>query len=255
MEQTLELSIFRFNADTDFLRYYKEYKVTVTTYKVQRLIDVLKEVRKLDVHFSFETNKQSYVKVNGRTTKLDTSIQDIIKCLGTSLKIEPIADNRAIADLVINDSDFNRKLAIFDAITDNSDKNKYKSYKHLYYTSDILRFNPDFIGNAVFALAIDLIKKYPSKENEILEKLSNEDNGIWLYSSSCKKFFSSKEAKDLDDTVTLLQRKIFNQISNESVENKRKEIRDNLHLTGKTRSTLAQENCVIGEIKKLWQGA
>jgi hypothetical protein len=254
MEQTLELSVFRFNADTDFLRYYKEYKVTVTSYKVQKLIDVLKEVRKQDSHFSFETNKEAYVKVNGKTTKLDTSIQDIIKCLGTSLKIEPIADNRAVADLVINDSDFNKKISIFDTIIDSSDKKRYQGYKYLYYTSDILRFNPDFIGNAVFALAIDLIQKYPTKENEILEKLSDKDNGIWLYSSSCKKFFSSKDAKKLDDNVTLLKRKILNQISNESVENKRKEIRNNLHLTSKARSTLSQENCIIGEMKKLWQG-
>ena len=184
----------------------------MSTYKVQKLIDVLKEVRKLDSHFSFEADKEVYVKVNGKTTKLDTSIQDIIKCLGTSLKIEPIADNRAVADLIINDSDFNKKLAIFDGILDNSDKRKYKEYKHLYYTSDILRFNPDFIGNGVIALAIDLITKYPAKENEILEKLTDEGNGIWLYTSSCKKFFLSQDATELDKKVTLLEKKIFNQI-------------------------------------------
>lgn len=255
MEQTLELSVFRFNADTDFLRYYKEYKVTVTSYKAQRLIDVLKEVRKLDRHFSFETDKKSYIKVNGKTTRVDTSIQTLIKCLGTSLKIEPLAENRAVSDLVINDNDFNAKLSIFDGITDSSDKARYKEYKNLYYTSDMLRFNPNYVGNAVFALAYDLIKKYPNREVEILEKLTNEENGIWLYTPSCNKFFASEDEKKLDEKITSLKRKIFDKVNNESVAKKRKEIQKEFHLTSKARSVLGQETCLIGEIKKLWQEA
>ena len=253
MEQTLELSVFRFNADTDFLRYYKEYKVTVTSYKAQRLIDILKEIRSMDRHFSFDTDKKTYVKVNGKTTRVDTSVQELIKCLGTSLKIEPLAENRAVNDLIINDDDFNAKLAIFNGIIEHNDTLRYKEYKHLYYTSDMLRFNPNYIGNAVLALAEDLIKKYPDREVEILEKLCDEESGIWLYTPSCKKFYSSSDEKDLDKKVTSLKRKIFEKVDNEIVNKKRKEIQKELHLTSQVRRVLGQDSSLCGEIKKLWQ--
>ncbi len=255
MEQTLELSVFRFNADTDFLRYYKEYKVTVTSYKAQRLIDVLKEISNIDRHFSFETDKKVYVKVNSKTTRVDTSIQDLIKCFGTSLKIEPLAENRAIDDLIINDDDFNAKLKTFANIIDLNDRLRYKEYKYLYYTSDMLRFNPNYFGNAVFALADDLIKKYPEKELEILEKLSDEENGIWLYSPTCNKFFLSSQEKELNKKVLSLKRKILAKVNSEVAENKRKEIQSKLHLTNQAKKVLEQDNSLIGEMKKLWQEA
>jgi succinate dehydrogenase/fumarate reductase-like Fe-S protein len=251
MHNRLNVRMFRFNADTDYLRYYKDYDITTSSNKVYRLIDLLKDIKKSDKLVNFSTDKNSYIVVNSQIVKLDTLVSEVTAKFGSSLQLEPLSTKRAKNDLSINNSDFKEKLSIFDFITDVNDRMRYQNYEHLYYASDILKYNDDFVGDSAFALAYELIRKYPEREVEILEKIADE-NGIWLYTADGN-LFNECEAKELDQKVKFLKQRILSKLSTCLVKKINKDITDSFELPSNFKKVLNKDCPIVKEIKNIWE--
>lgn len=255
MEITLNLNIFRFNAKTDFLRYYKRYEVEYSRYKAQKVIDIFKEIRKEDEAFGFDKDKKSFVKINQKIVRVDTLISDVIKELGISLTIEPISERHSVRDFILNDAEFLQRLEVFEDFINFQDENRYKEYRHLFYSSNILSYNPDYIGDALIALSYNLIQKYPDREQDILKLLANESSGIWYYSSNLSRFLNEDYHFNLDEKVKELKRKILSNIDTEVTKIKTKELESGFNFPKEFKKALGKKFCLIDKVKRVWQEA
>ncbi len=82
----LEISLYKFDAKSDYLPYYTKHYIKPKNEK--NLLDILKTIHK-ESPFGFEKNKNSAVVVNGLYTTLDLTLEQIKQDFGSHLQIEP----------------------------------------------------------------------------------------------------------------------------------------------------------------------
>lgn len=179
-----ELSIFRFDYKTDYLPYYKRYTLKADVKDVRGLLQALDD--DIAIHDS--------VVVNGLYMDVATPITTVVEKFGFSLEIEPISQVRVMKDFQINQDDFIQKMQLLLPYMDDSDKEKYNSYKLHYYASISLKYNRDYIGDGALAIAKDLLQKNRSDEREILEILFDEFGGLQYHVSSENKVYNYDNA-------------------------------------------------------------
>ena len=97
---------------------------------------------------------------------------------------DTVSSYRAIDDLTINNDDFFEKLAIFDKYLSNAQKENYaQNLQFEYYSSNTLNVNKEYIGDHSILIASDIIKTNPELKNEIIQLISDENNGVWYNTS------------------------------------------------------------------------
>ncbi len=178
---TLDTRTFFFNADTDFLAYYKNNDIKIDNEK--NIKDLLFHLDDTDADFSF-SKQNTFLQINGVSIEGSVSIKEAVEIFGTSWKIEPVSTFRAIKNLIINDDDFIEKYSLLEEFGDDDDFKEYKKLFREYYASIMLKYNQDYFGDSIFIHAYYLIEKYPLKKNDIL-KVIDMPNGIWLYEKEC----------------------------------------------------------------------
>lgn len=182
----LEISLYKFDAKSDYLPYYTKHYIKPKNEK--NLLDILETIYK-DAPFGFEKNKNFGVVVNGLYTTLDLTLEQIKKDFGTDLLIEPLSTSRAYKDLLINDDVFYEKLSLlYDEITDDV-KKVYESYKLYYYASNSLKINKNYIGDALILLAASLLEK-GANQDKINSVLLDEKNGIQFHTNLSNKIYN-----------------------------------------------------------------
>lgn len=201
----VKLNIFRFNAKTDYLPYYKNYEVAISLDKT--LFDLLAEVKKQDVLFDFPEDEFACVKLNNHTISIKKDMQSISKKLGTKLTIEPLCTKRATKDLVINSENFDATFSLIEQFTNENDKKKFQEYRRFYYASEMLDFNEDFQGTSLFLFVDDLISKNDSHKKQLLKVISCEKNGIWYHLPLSHKTFPT--SKNVEATIIRLKKEIL----------------------------------------------
>ena len=110
--QKVNFKVFRFNADKDYLPYYEDYSMDVTSEEV--VLDILNRIKwDHDGSFSYRRSCRHgicgtcAIKVNGRSTlACKESMTEMIKVFGNELTIEPLSKKRAIKDMIIDKADF-----------------------------------------------------------------------------------------------------------------------------------------------------
>jgi len=110
--QNVNFKVFRFNADEDYLPYYEDYKMEVTSEEV--VLDILDRIKwDHDGSFSYRRSCRHgicgacAIKVNGRSTlACKESMNDLIELFGAELTIEPQDIKRAYKDMVIDKENF-----------------------------------------------------------------------------------------------------------------------------------------------------
>jgi hypothetical protein len=172
-----ELSIFRFDFKTDYLPYYKRYTLKADVKDIRGLLQAV------------DDNVAIYdcAVVNGWYMDVSTPMEKVVEKFGNELTIEPISQARVMKDLQIDTKDFYEKIAPLERFMDDSDKEKYARYKMHYYASISLKYNRDYIGDGVLAIAKDLLQKNRENEREILEYLFDEFGGLQYHVSSQNK--------------------------------------------------------------------
>ena len=166
MRYTFDTEVFFFNAQTDYLPYYKHFRIEMDG--AEPLKALLAEIRRRNDNFAYP-NRRLLVRVNGVVCNGEESLDSVALKLGTSLKIEPASAYRSTHCLVMNDDDFKEAYATVEAFCDEEDKAFFDKLYALHYASATYEYDKSYKGDALIALAHHLVKKYPEKADAIVE--------------------------------------------------------------------------------------
>jgi len=234
--QKVNFKVFRFNADEDYLPYYENYDMDVTSEEV--VLDILNRIKwDHDGSFSYRRSCRHgicgacAIKVNGRSTlACKESMNDMVELFGSDLVIEPLSVKRAVKDLIIDKGDFWEK---HDAIHPYliSDVEEHPEHEHLvtpeeaeelneadlciqcgacHYACPVVEINEDFFGPAAFAKAYRFEADVRDDAHvSRLTELHEEKQGLW----DCVKCMECAEVcpKDVNpiDKITKLHNMLF----------------------------------------------
>jgi succinate dehydrogenase iron-sulfur subunit len=234
--QEVSFKVFRFNSDEDYLPYYEDYKMEVTSEEV--VLDILNRIKwDHDGSFSYRRSCRHgicgicAIKVNGRATlACKESMNDMVELFGNELVIEPLSTKRAVKDMIIDKGDFWEK---HDAVKPYliSDVDEHPEHEHIvtpeeaeelneadlciqcgacHYACPVVEINEDFFGPAAFAKAYRFEADVRDDAHvSRLETLHEEKQGVW----DCVKCMECAEVcpKDVDpiSKITSLHNMLF----------------------------------------------
>ncbi len=220
--QKVNFKVFRFNADEDYLPYYENYDMEVTSEEV--VLDILNRIKwDHDGSFSYRRSCRHgicgacAIKVNGRSTlACKESMNDMVDLFGNELVIEPLSIKRAVKDMVIDKTDFWEK---HDAVTPYlvADIDENPTSENLvspedaekldeadlciqcgacHYACPAVEVNDEFFGPAAFAAAYRFSADVRDHSTSRLADVNEEKQGVW----DCVKCFECAEScpKDIN---------------------------------------------------------
>ena len=211
------LKTFRFNAETDYLPYYKHYEMEVG--KDELILDLLNRIKwEFDGSFSYRRSCRHgicgacAIKVNGKATlACKQNALELVELFGDELVIEPQSTKRAIKDMIIDKSDFWAKhdavmpyvVSDIDPHPTHESKQSIKEFDKFldsdlciqcgacYYSCPGVEANPDFLGPAAFNSAYRFtVDPRDEAGLERLEITSKMGQGVW----DCVKCYECAEA-------------------------------------------------------------
>lgn len=176
----LEISLFKFDYKSDYLPYYTKHFIKIKD--EETMLDVLNTINS-DKSFAYENCENFNIIINGIYMPVSTSIKDVVSNFGKDINIEPISIRRSHSDLLINDADFQERLAVLADFIEDEDIAKYNSYKIYFYASNTINYEYDYIGDPILLLAYDLIEKNKENEKDILKAIQEHDCGADYHTS------------------------------------------------------------------------
>ncbi len=234
--QEVNFKVFRFNADEDYLPYYEDYTMQVTSEEV--VLDILNRIKwDHDGSFSYRRSCRHgicgacAIKVNGRATlACKESMNTMVEIFGNELVIDPLSKKRAVKDMVIDKGDFWEKHEAVKPYLI-SDVEEHPTSEHLvtpheaemlneadlciqcgacHYACPVVEINDDFFGPAAFAKAYRFEADVRDDAGvERLTMMHEEKQGVW----DCVKCMECAEVcpKDVDpiSKITSLHNMLF----------------------------------------------
>ncbi len=234
--QKVNFKVFRFNADDDYLPYYEDYTMEVTSEEV--VLDILNRIKwDHDGSFSYRRSCRHgicgacAIKVNGRSTlACKERMNDMIDLFGSELTIEPLSIKRAVKDMIIDKADFWEK---HESVTPYliSNVEEEPETEHLvspeeaeelleadlciqcgacHYACPVVELNDDFFGPAAFAAAYRFEADVRDEAGTSrLKAVHEEKQGVW----DCVKCYECAEVcpKEINpiDKITKLHQMLF----------------------------------------------
>ena len=183
----LEISLFKFDKNFDYLPYYTKHYLKIKDEK--NILDILNTINKT-AKLGFEKNSDFDLVINGVFVKASITLEEVVANFGKEITIEPISIRRACNDLLIDDNDFREKITILKDLAQEEDKLEYLKLKPYFYASNTLNYKNDYIGDAILILAYDLIKKNPAIANYILLALDDYEIGAQYHTSLEKRIYN-----------------------------------------------------------------
>ena len=183
----LEISLFKFDKNSDYLPYYTKHYLKIENEK--NILDILNTINKT-AKLGFEKNSDFDLVINGVFVKASITLEEVVANFREEITIEPISIRRACNDLLIDDNDFREKITILKDLAQEEDKLEYLKLKPYFYASNTLNYKNDYIGDAILILAYDLIKKNPAIANYILLALDDYEIGAQYHTSLEKRIYN-----------------------------------------------------------------
>ncbi len=233
----LTFKTFRFNAETDFLPYFKTYEMEVG--KDELVLDILNRIKwEFDGSFSYRRSCRHgicgscSIKVNGKPVlSCKQNVWELVDIFETdTLLLEPQSKKRVVKDMIIDKKDFWSKhdelKPYLVAEIDEHPTEEIKVSPHdaeqlleadyciqcgnCYYACPAVEVNEEYFGPAQFAKAYRFNADVrDTAKRERLEKVREMGPGVW----DCVKCFECAEAcpKDVDPIgkITKLHNQIF----------------------------------------------
>ena len=212
----VKFKVFRFNADEDYLPYYDEYDMEVTSEEV--VLDILNRIKwDHDGSFSYRRSCRHgicgacAIKVNGRSTlACKERMFDMIDLFGNELTLDPLSQKRAIKDMVIDKNDFWEKHAavtpylvaeIDEHPTSENIVTPEEEHRLLdadlciqcgacHYACPVIEVNDEYFGPAAFAAAYRFSADVRDHSEKRLKDVNEMGQGVW----DCVKCFECAEA-------------------------------------------------------------
>ena len=237
-KKTVTIKAFRFNAETDYLPYYKKYEMEVG--KDELILDLLNRIKwEHDGSFSYRRSCRHGIcgacgiKVNGKATlACKQNAMELVELFGDELVFEPQSQKRAVKDMIIDKGDFWQKHAavkpFVEADVDPHPTSETKMSKEqvenfldadyciqcgaCHYACPVIEVNEDYLGPAAFAAAYRFtVDPRDEAGRERLETTAELGSGVW----DCVKCFECAEAcpKDVNpiEKITKLHNMQFEQ--------------------------------------------
>jgi len=154
MVHTLEIRAFFFNSKTDYLPYYKNFKILMQENETAK--DLLSKIRDANENFSY-SQQNIFMKINHLIVEGKENISNIVEQLGTTLQIDPVNSYRSTDGLKINDDDFMQKYELLAPYANEDDLKYYKTLYGLHYASETEKYDREYIGDAILLLAYKMI--------------------------------------------------------------------------------------------------
>ena len=223
MNKKVKIKAFRFNVETDYLPYYKEYELEVT--KDDLILDLMNRIKwEYDGSFSYRRSCRHGIcgtcgiKVNGKSIlACKENAMDLLDLFDNELILEPQSKRRVIKDMIIDKSDFWEKHSAVKSYVDGNINNNPQNETIMedaqvnnflnsdyciqcgacHYACPVLEVNEDFLGPAAFVSAFRFtIDPRDTIGKDRLEITSQPNEGVW----DCVKCFECTEAcpKDID---------------------------------------------------------
>jgi succinate dehydrogenase / fumarate reductase iron-sulfur subunit len=229
--------VFRFNKETDYLPYYKEYKLEVN--KDELVLDILNRIKwEHDGSFSYRRSCRHgicgscAIKVNGKSVlACKDNMFEVAELFGSDeLVIEPQNKGKAVKDMIVEKKDFWEKYDkvkpyLVDQIDEHpelenivfpEDAEKLDEADLCiqcgccYYACPAVEVNPEYTGPAALALAYRFNADVRDKaHNDRFDIINQEGSGIW----DCVKCYECQEVcpKEINpiDKITKLHQMTF----------------------------------------------
>ena len=194
MINELHVELFRFDSKVDYLPYYKKY---IIEYKPKdTILSLLNKINSIE-KFAYEANVDFNLKINNLYLNSNEFIANIVERTSNEFIIEPISIYRAVEDLLIDKKDFLEKIVAFKDYITPMDMDEYaKNYELDYYASNTYNINRDYIGDHSLLIASDIVEQNPELSEEILNKISSKDDGIWFHTSLENRVFNYDISKE-----------------------------------------------------------
>lgn len=218
----LEISLFRFDKESDYLPYYTKHFFKITQEK--NLLDILNHINN-EKSFGYKNNGDFDLVVNGVFLKASISVEELTKNFGKELTIEPISIRRAYNDLLVDTKDFESRLTILKDLINEDDKIFYQTLKQYFYASNTLNYESEYIGDALLILASDLLEEKPEIKDLILKRLNEVEIGAQFHTSLKNRIYNFDNA--VEEKIHKLQKELG---IKESVENQNFRINNTLIL-------------------------
>ena len=175
MKHTLNLKVFFFNAETDYLPYYKNFSFTLNS--DDKAETLLAHIQTANENFAYP-RKNLIFKINDLMVDGEESIEKIVAKLGTELQIDPALSYRSNHCLIINDADFKEIFSLLSEYASKEDEAYYDSLYALHYASETFKFSHDYIGDAILLLAHRMIENGSEHKEAILTAISDPYDGL-----------------------------------------------------------------------------
>ena len=178
----LEISLFKFDKNSDYLPYYTKH--FIKTKEEKTLLDILKNIDN-EQKLAFVDCQDFDLVVNGTYVKAGIELKRLKEEFGTDIKIEPTSIRRACDDLLINDDDFNERLELLKDFINEEDKKTYQKLKPYFYASNTLNLDTSYIGDSLLILASIIMDRANEEEkNSILKIINSYEVSASFYNSS-----------------------------------------------------------------------
>ena len=216
-KREITIKAFRFNAETDYLPYYKTYKMEVG--KDELILDLLNRIKwEHDGSFSYRRSCRHGIcgacgiKVNGKATlSCKQNALELVELFGDELIFEPQSKKRAIKDMIIDKGDFWEKHNaikpyVETEVDPHPESETIMSKKQVeefldadyciqcgscHYACPVVEVNEEYFGPAAFAAAYRFtIDPRDEAGKERLELTSQMGPGVW----DCVKCYECAEA-------------------------------------------------------------
>ncbi len=174
MQPILEIKAFFFNAETDYLPYYKQFSIdleNIDSVEEMKTKDLLALIQEQNENFTYPEENLVF-KINGLILDGEQNMSEVVERLGTSLQIDPVNSYRSMNGLIINDSDFMQSYELLAPFASDEDLEYYKTLYALHYASETENFDRTYIGDAILVLAHKLISAGSEQKEEILEAIT-----------------------------------------------------------------------------------
>lgn len=214
MSNKLHVELFRFDSKVDYLPYYKKY--TIDYEEHDTVLVLLNKINSIE-KFAYKADVEFNLKINGLYLNSSEYISKVVEKTSNEFIIEPISIYRAVNDLLIDKKDFLEKIVAFKSYITPMEMDEYaRNYELDYYASNTYNINRDYIGDHSLLIASSIIEQNPKLKDEILEKISHKDNGIWYHTSLQNRVFNydmSKEHK-IKALLSMLKKVHYSGINN-----------------------------------------
>ena len=234
-KQNVKFKVFRFNAERDYLPYYEDYDMEVTSEEV--VLDILNRIKwDHDGSFSYRRSCRHgicgacAIKVNGRSTlACKESMNDMIELFGDELVIEPLSKKRAVKDMIIDKGDFweKHKAVTPYVVTEVEEEPELENLVSpedaekldeadlciqcgaCHYACPVVEVNDEFFGPSAFVAAYRFEADIRDEDPDRLANVNEMGQGVW----DCVKCFECAEVcpKDINpiEKITKLHQMAF----------------------------------------------